>query len=111
MKMVSKDGQTMVEATRIWVEGDKIVMQCKLMEAYSMPVYLSKQELRGIVSLLSWDLVKAIPDMLFKDTVMTDMYDDLKDKNIVSETNGNGLFGFGMEMLGAMLQDSRKRVE
>ena len=109
MKMVSKDGQTMVEATKMWVEGDKIVMQCKLMEAYSMPVYLSKQELRGMLGLLSWDLVKAIPEMIFGNTVMMDMYDDLKDKEEIS--GANGLFGFGMEMLTAMLQDSRRKEE
>ena len=47
MKLFSRDGQTMVEATKIWLEDDKIVMQCKLMQAYSMPVILTKEEHAG----------------------------------------------------------------
>ena len=106
MKLFSKDGQTMVEATKIWVEDDKIVMQCKLMQAYSMPVILTKEELRTFTELLSWDLVKVIPDMLFEDTLGSKVYDQIKGSEEFKDSSK--LFDLGMSLLKLALIDTGK---
>lgn len=106
MKLFSRDGQTMVEATKIWLEDDKIVMQCKLMQAYSMPVILTKEELRSIFELLDWDLVKAVPDILFKDTLAAKVYDHLKESGELSDSGK--LFDLGMSLMKLALMDVGK---
>lgn len=97
MKLFSRDGQTMVEANEIWLEEDKIVMQCKLMQAYSMPVILTKEELRKMVDLLSWDLIKAIPGIMFDETVGKKVYDHLKESGKLEDSGK--LFELGMSIL------------
>lgn len=68
MKMVSKEGQTMVDVTKVYPDNGNIVMVCKLMGAYSMKIYLKPEELRKAISLVNWDLIKELPDMLVKGT-------------------------------------------
>lgn len=68
MKMVSKEGQTMVDVTKVYPDNGNIVMVCKLMGAYSMKIYLKPEELRKAIALVNWDLIKELPDMLVKGT-------------------------------------------
>ena len=68
MKMVSKEGQTMVDVTKVYPDNGNIVMVCKLMGAYSMKIYLKPEELRKAIGLVNWDLIKELPDMLVKGT-------------------------------------------
>lgn len=68
MKMVSKEGQTMVDVTKVYPDNGNIVMVCKLMGAYSMKIYLKPEELRKAIALVNWDLIKELPDMLAKGT-------------------------------------------
>lgn len=68
MKMVSKEGQTMVDVTKVYPDNGNIVMVCKLMGAYSMKIYLKPEELRSAVALVNWDLIKELPDMMVKGT-------------------------------------------
>lgn len=68
MKMVSKEGQTMVDVTKVYPDNGNIVMVCKLMGAYSMKIYLKPEELRNAISLVNWDLIKELPDMMVKGT-------------------------------------------
>lgn len=68
MKIFSKEGQTMVDVTRVYPENGNIVMVCKLMGAYSMKIYLKPEELRSAISLVNWDLIKELPGMLVRGT-------------------------------------------
>lgn len=68
MKMVSKEGQTMVDVIKVYPDNGNIVMVCKLMGAYSMKIYLKPEELRKAIALVNWDLIKELPDMLVKGT-------------------------------------------
>lgn len=68
MKMFSKEGQTMVDIRKAEYNGEDIVITAKLMDAYSMKIYLKPKELRSGLDLLSYDVLSAIPDMLVKDT-------------------------------------------
>jgi hypothetical protein len=66
MKLISKEGQTLVDVKSIQREGDDLVMKAKLMDAYSMPIYLSPVEVRNALKLLSWRLVCYLPLMLVR---------------------------------------------
>ena len=68
MKMYSKENQCMVDITKLEKIGDDLVMRCKLMGAYSMPIYLKPEELREALTLLSWDVVSYLPMMLIRNT-------------------------------------------
>lgn len=68
MKMFDNHGTTMVDVTKVYPEDGKIVMKCKLMGAYSMKIYLTPEELRSAISLVNWDLLKEMPEMLISGT-------------------------------------------
>ena len=68
MKMYSKEGQCMVDVTKMEVVGDSIAMNCKLMGAYSMKVYLRPEEFREALKLVNWDLIKSVPEILITGT-------------------------------------------
>lgn len=68
MQMFSKDGQTMVDVKRMFVKNGQIAMTAKLMGAYSMTIFLPPEELRASLPLITYELVKAIPDMLVTGT-------------------------------------------
>ena len=72
MKLYSKEGQTMVDVTKVYPEGDNLVMQCKLMGAYSMRIYMKPDQLRAALPLVSWDVVMAVLGMLTKGTQCED---------------------------------------
>ncbi len=72
MKMYSSDGQCMVDVKKMEYVDGKIAMTAKLMGAYSMKIYLPPEELRATLSLLSGDLIKAIPEMLISGTQSED---------------------------------------
>ena len=77
MKMYSKEGQPMVDVTKIGVEGDKMFMQAKLMNAYSMKIYLEPSELRSALALINWDVVSALPGMLTSGTQCEEQLSEL----------------------------------
>ena len=94
MKLYSKEGQTMVDVTKIFPEGDDLVMQCKLMGAYSMKIYLKPDQLRAALPLVSWDVVTSALGMLTKGTQCEDKLQEVG--SILSGTmkeNVNIVFG------------------
>ncbi len=72
MKMFNREGDCMVDVKKMFVDGTDIVMTCKLMDAYSMNVYLHPDQLRQALTLADFDLINAIPEILIKDTVGED---------------------------------------
>ncbi len=72
MKMFNKEGDCMVDVKKMFVDGTDIVMTCKLMDAYSMNVYLHPDQLRQSLTMVNFDLIKALPEILIKDTMGED---------------------------------------
>lgn len=66
MKMYSKEGQILVDVTKMHREGNDIVMKAKLMNAYSMNIYLRPEEVWRMLKLLSWSIILYAPAMLIK---------------------------------------------
>ena len=66
--MYSREGQEMVDVKKIGREGENLVMKAKLMGAYSMNIYLSPAELRSMLTLLSWEVLKYVPEMMIVGT-------------------------------------------
>jgi len=77
MKMYSKDNQCMVDVRKLEKKGDDLVMNCKLMGAYSMPIYLRPDELRAALKLLSWDVLSYMPQMLVRGTEAEEAVNDI----------------------------------
>jgi|GEM_PF-360646 len=80
MKMFSKEGQTMVDIKRAKYDGTDIVVTAKLMDAYSMNIYLTPKELRSALQLADYSLISAIPDMLIEGTRNEDALRDIKSR-------------------------------
>jgi hypothetical protein len=66
MKMVSKEGQTLVDVKSIQRDGRDLVMKAKLMDAYSMPIVVTPQAVRDGLKLLSWKVFWYLPLMLVR---------------------------------------------
>ena len=66
MKMYSKDGNEMMDATALWREGNNIVMKGKVMKAMNMTIYLKPADVWKAKSLLSWSLIWYSPIILLK---------------------------------------------
>ena len=66
MKLFSKDGQTMVNVTEIDVDGDNLVMQAKLMNAYTTTIVLTPYELASATKLLKKGMVGHVLKMFRK---------------------------------------------
>lgn len=66
MKMFSKEGQILVDVTELHREGDNIVMKGKLMNAYSMNIYVRPEEVWRMLKLVSWRIILYVPLMLMK---------------------------------------------
>lgn len=108
MKLYSKEGQTMVDVTRVYPEGDNLVMQCKLMGAYSMKIYMRPDQLRAALTLVNWDVVMAVLSMLTKGTQCEDKIKEIgtilsgtmKDnvKIVLGENGGEKLAALGSAM-------------
>lgn len=77
MKMYSKEGQVMVNVTKLAREGDDLVMTAKLMGAYSMKIYLRPEELREALKLLNWEAISYMPEMLITGTKSEDKLREL----------------------------------
>ena len=70
----------MVNVTKMEIIGDDIAMNCKLMGAYSMKVYLHPEEFREALKLINYDLIKAIPEILIKGTEGEETFRAIGDK-------------------------------
>jgi hypothetical protein len=66
MKMYSKEGQTLIDVKDLRREGDDLVMKGKLMEAYTMSIYLRPEEIWSTLKLLSWEVFLYLPAMFCK---------------------------------------------
>jgi hypothetical protein len=66
MKMMSKEGQTLVDVKTIQRDGRDLVMKAKLMDAYSMPIVLTPRAVRDGLKLLSWKVFWYLPLMLVR---------------------------------------------
>lgn len=66
MKLYSKEGQIMVDVKGLERKGDDLVLDAKLMNAYSMPIHLTPAEVRQALKLLSWRVVWYLPTMMVK---------------------------------------------
>lgn len=64
MKMFNSEGQTMVHVRKAKVEDGQIVVTAKLMDAYSMKIYMPPSEMRSMLDLADYDLIKELPDIL-----------------------------------------------
>lgn len=89
MQMFSKDGQTMVDVKRMFVKNGQIAMTAKLMGAYSMTIFLPPEELRASLPLITYDLIKAIPDMLVTGTKGEEQLREIGKK--LGNMNGDGI--------------------
>lgn len=63
MKLFSKDGQALVNVTSLDIEGDDLVMQAKLMNAYTTTIYLTPYELRSATKLLKKSMISHVLKM------------------------------------------------
>lgn len=66
MKMMSKEGQTLVDVKSIQKDGRDLVMKAKLMDAYSMPIVVTPLAVRNGLKLLSWKVFWYLPLMLVR---------------------------------------------
>jgi hypothetical protein len=66
MKMYSKEGQTLIDVTTVNREGENLTMKGKLMNAYSMTIYLRPEDAWKALGLLSWGVIRYLPFMLLK---------------------------------------------
>ena len=66
MRMISKEGQTLVDVKSIQKDGPDLVMKAKLMDAYSMPIVLTPLAVRDGLKLLSWKVFWYLPVMLVR---------------------------------------------
>ncbi|NBJ14245.1 MAG: hypothetical protein FNP40_01460 [Dehalobacter sp. 4CP] len=66
MKMHSKEGQVLVDVSKIWCEGQDLVMKGKLMGAYSMNIHLKPEEAWSILKLLTWGVIRKMPGYMFR---------------------------------------------
>ena len=66
MKMYSKEGQTLIDVTLVRREGENLIMKGKLMNAYSMAIYLRPEDAWKALSLLSFRVIAYAPLMLLK---------------------------------------------
>ncbi len=58
----------MVDVKKLSRAGDDLMMNCKLMGAYSMPIFMRPDELRDALTLLDWETTSYLPEMLIKGT-------------------------------------------
>lgn len=94
MKLYSKEGQTMVDVTKVYPDGDDLVMQCKLMGAYSMKIYMKPDQLRAALPLVNWEVVMAVLGMLTKGTQCEDKLAEVGTIfNGTMKENANIVFG------------------
>lgn len=64
MKLYDCDGQPMVDAKEIELDGDKgLKMQCTIMGAYDMDIFIDPYEVYHAKDLLSKDVVKRLLKM------------------------------------------------
>ena len=66
MKLYSKDGQALVNVTSMDIKGDDIVMNAKLMNAYTTTIYLTPYELYQAKGMLKKGMLSHIFKMLRK---------------------------------------------
>jgi hypothetical protein len=66
VKMFSKEGQILIDAKSLRREGDNLVMKGKLMDAYTMSIYLKPEEIWSMLDLLSWSVIRYLPVMLLR---------------------------------------------
>jgi hypothetical protein len=94
--MYSREGQEMVNVKKIGREGENLVMKAKLMGAYSMNIYLSPAELRSMLTLLSWEVLKYVPEMMIVGTKAEDTLRDIANNfGVLTSQNLKLIFGEG----------------
>ena len=64
--MHSKEGQVLVDVSRLWREGEDLVMRGKLMGAYSMNIHLKPEEAWSALKLLTWAVIRSMPGYMLK---------------------------------------------
>jgi DNA-binding transcriptional regulator LsrR (DeoR family) len=105
--MYSREGQEMVDVKKISREGENLVMKAKLMGAYSMNIYLSPAEMRSMLTLLSWEVLKYVPEMMVVGTKGEETLREIaKNFGVLTSQNLKLVFGEGtIDRMGSVAKE------